>query len=143
MMEMSTFIGMMTFVLMVLIILVGKVSWRRDIWSIPTKIQWLDNPLVDKASSAWHKVISNGVNSLQTLTALTSLVLPPSLPLLLEFPTPKLLLRFCIILLNNSIINSILNLYTSIMKILKSLQKNWYKIPFRSNDGSPTRDLSL
>ena len=49
----------------------------------------LINPLVDKFSSAWDEVIPYGVSSLQTLTALTSLVLPPLLPLLLEFPTPN------------------------------------------------------
>ena len=92
--ETSALISRMTMVLMVLAILTCIVVWSICVWSIPTKIQWLDNPLVDKASSAWHKVISNGVNSLQTLTALTSLVLPPLLSLLFEYPTPNLFQGF-------------------------------------------------
>ena len=52
------------------------------------------SPLVDNFTSAWDKFIPNGVNSLQTLTTITSLVLSPLLPLLLEFPTPNFIWGF-------------------------------------------------
>ena len=100
----SALINRMTMILMVLAILTCIVVWSIGVWSIPTKIQWLDNPLVDKASSAWHKVISNGVNSLQTLTALTSLVLPPLLLLLLEYPTLNFFWGFTSLFLISSLL---------------------------------------
>ena len=70
MLETNAFISMVTFILMVLIIIIGKVSWRRDIQTIPSYLLRSNGFIIfslDKSLNAFNKGMSNGVSSLGPL----------------------------------------------------------------------------
>ena len=74
MLETNAFISMVTFILMVLIIIIGKVSWRRDIQTIPSYLPRSNGFIIfslDKSLNAFNKGMSNGVSSLGPLRAWT------------------------------------------------------------------------
>ena len=125
MMETSALISRMTMSLMVLAILTCIVVWSRGVWSIPSKIQWLDESFGWKGSNAWDKVIPNGVNSLRTLTTLTSLVLPSLLPLLLEFPTSNFFWGFALLFSISPLLIASSKLVYQYHTYPQSLQRNW------------------